>query len=103
MRALETDADQLEDYHSIYQSITSRGPRVTTTDAEGQYRFTASSSEKLNVRVEKAGYSQPCRSAVPLTANSVMDVYIVADATLSVNGVPASMPVIQPTLSGNGL
>ena len=77
----------------------SRSPR-TTTDAEGRYRFTGSSSEKLNVRVEKEGYSQPCRSAVPLTADTVMDVYVVADATLFVNGVPASMPVIQPTLSG---
>ena len=77
----------------------SRSP-VTTTDAEGHYRFTGSSSEKLNVRVEKEGYSQPCRSAVPLTADSVMDVYVVANATLSADGVPASMPVIQPTLSG---
>jgi hypothetical protein len=29
-----------------------------------------------------------------------MDVYVMADATLSADGVPASMPVIQPTLSG---
>ena len=73
---------------------------VTTTDADGQFRFVGSSSEKLNVRVEKAGYSQPCRAAVALTADSIMDVYVVANATLAVHGVPASMPVIQPTLSG---
>ncbi len=73
---------------------------VTTTDADGQYRFFGSSLEKWNVRVEKAGYSQPCRAAKALNAESVMDVYVVSDATLALHGVPASMPVIQPTLSG---
>ena len=73
---------------------------VTTTDVDGRYSFVGASLEKLNVRVEKAGYSQPCRAAVALAADRVMDVYVVADATLSVDGVPASMPVIQPTLSG---
>ena len=75
-------------------------PPRATTDAEGRYRFSASSSEKLNVRAEKEGYSQPCRSAVALIEDSVVDVYMVADATLLANGVPASMPVIQPTLRG---
>ena len=73
---------------------------ITTTDADGRYSFMGSSLAKLNVRVEKAGYSQPCRAAIALSADRVMDVYVVADATLSVDGVPASMPVIQPTLSG---
>ena len=73
---------------------------ATTTDSDGRYRFVGASSEKWNVRVEKVGYSQPCRAAVALTADTVMDVYVVADATLSSDGVPASMPVIQPTLSG---
>jgi hypothetical protein len=77
----------------------SRSP-MTATDAEGRYRFSGSSSDKLNVRVQKEGYSQPCRSAVALSADSVMDVYVVADETLAAGGVPPSMPVIQPTLSG---
>ena len=75
-------------------------PPRTTTDAEGRYSFSGSSSEKLHVRVEKEGYSQPCRSAVALLADVVLDIYVVAEATLLANGVPASMPVVQPTLSG---
>jgi hypothetical protein len=75
-------------------------PPRATTDADGRYRFSASSSETLHVRAEKEGYSQPCRSAVALIKDTVVDVYVVADATLSANGVPASMPVSQPTLQG---
>jgi hypothetical protein len=52
------------------------------------------------VKAEKDGYSQPCRSAIALIEDSVVDVYMVADATLSAHGVPESMPVIQPTLRG---
>jgi hypothetical protein len=54
----------------------------------------------LKVRVEKEGYSQPCRSAVALVEETVMDIYVVSDAILSTSGLPASMPVVQPTLWG---
>jgi hypothetical protein len=38
---------------------------VTTTDSDGRYRFVGSSSEKLNVRVEKAGFANPAVRQLP--------------------------------------
>jgi hypothetical protein len=46
----------------------------------------------------KAGYKQPCR--VPVKPGINNDVYLVSDATLAATGVPSSMLVLEPRLSG---
>ena len=48
----------------------------------------------------KEGYSQPCRAAVDLKSDSVVDVYVVSNALLEKSGIPPSYPVVQPTLAG---
>ncbi len=49
------------------------------------------------MRAEKVGYSQPCRTPV---AGTTVDIHVVSDALLSTSGIPASLPITQPTLSG---
>jgi hypothetical protein len=56
--------------------------------------------EKLKVFIDKEGYSQPCRAAVDLKSDSVVDVYVVSNALLEKSGIPPSYPVVQPTLAG---
>jgi hypothetical protein len=75
-------------------------PPKSTSDTQGRYSVSGLTAQKLKVRAEKSGYSQPCRSAITLTADATLDVYLVADSTLARNGVPDSMPRAQPTLSG---
>ena len=53
-----------------------------------------------SVIATKAGYSQPCRAPVASATNGVLDIYLVSDEILSTTGVPSSMPILQPTLSG---
>ena len=56
-------------------------------------------SGPLKLIAEKPGYSQPCR--VPIADTNVdQDVYLVSNDTLSIIGVPSSMPIAQPTLTG---
>ena len=77
-------------------------PPQTTTDAQGHYQVSKTAGD-FKVRAELAGYSQPCRTAVTLAASSpsgVIDVYMVRNELLSTTGVPSSMPVHQPTLTG---
>ena len=52
------------------------------------------------VIAEKPGYLQPCRTPSALAINGVLDVYLVSEDVLSTTGVPSSMPILQPTLSG---
>ena len=49
------------------------------------------------MRAEKVGYGQPCRT---LLAGTTVDLHVVSDALLSTSGIPASLPITQPTLSG---
>ena len=73
-------------------------PAQTSSAADGRYAWNGfASSHKLIA--EKAGYSQPCR--VPIVATSAdQDVYLVSDDTLSTTGIPSSMPIVHPTLTG---
>ena len=75
-------------------------PPKTTTDAEGRYSLSSLGPEKLKVFIDKEGYSQPCRAAVDLKRDSVVDVYVVSNALLEKSGIPPSYPVVQPTLAG---
>ena len=48
-----------------------------------------------------ATYHAPCPSGLDvLTADATMDIHVVADATLSTAGVPPSLPVSGPSVSG---
>jgi hypothetical protein len=78
-----------------YQSWS---PRVTS-DAQGRYALPGTGL--LKVRAEYPGYSQPCRAAANVTEpETTVNVYLVSDAVLSTIGVPASLPVVSPAISG---
>lgn len=73
-------------------------PPSLTTDANGRYTWLGNGSG-LKVVAQKAGYSQPCRVSLrPTTADQ--DLYVVANETLATSGVPASMPIVGPVLTG---
>jgi hypothetical protein len=75
-------------------------PPRTTSDSEGHYQLSVFGTQKLKVAAKKEGYAQPCRAAVDVTRDSVLDVYLVPAAVLAQSGIPASMPIVEPTLSG---
>ena len=72
-------------------------PPTITSDAEGRYRDTGGGGRKLVA--EKAGYSQPCRVAIIATDRD-QDVYLISNDLLATTGVPASMPIVEPVLTG---
>jgi hypothetical protein len=76
----------------------SHSPRIFS-DAEGRYQVSVT-SQTVKLVGEKEGYGQPCRVTIAPQADSVVNLYLVSNATLSTTGVPGSMPVLQPTLSG---
>lgn len=76
-----------------------RTPRVTS-DSAGRYSVSIGSAESHKVAAELEGYSQPCRASVALTADGVLDVYVVANSLLERVAIPPSLPVVQPTLTG---
>jgi hypothetical protein len=72
----------------------------TTSDAEGRYSISGMSPTlALKLIATKAGYSQPCRLPI-IATNQVHDVYLVSNEVLSTTGVPPTLSVVQPTLSG---
>jgi hypothetical protein len=75
-------------------------PTSTTSDSQGRYRISGLTRANLKVVIQKEGYSQPCRAAVTLTSDSVLDIYVVSDARVVQTGPPASMPITQPVLIG---
>jgi hypothetical protein len=72
-------------------------PPTTTTDAQGRFHLTPIHGTG-KVRAELTGYSQPCR--VPITAFTGIDVYMVSNALLATAGIPSSLPIRPPTLTG---
>ena len=75
-------------------------PATIRTDADGRYsQIVSRGSGPLKLIAEKPGYSQPCRVPIADT-NGDQDVYLVSNDTLSITGVPSSMPIAQPTLTG---
>jgi hypothetical protein len=85
---------------------TSHYSPQTTTDADGHYEVSGAGGApgdltgNLKVIAEKAGYNQPCRAPIASATNGVLDIYLVSDETLSTTGMPSTMPILQPTLSG---
>ena len=72
-------------------------PPTITSDAEGRYRATGGGGRKLVA--QKTGYSQPCRVPI-LSTDRDQDVYLVSNDLLATTGVPASMPLVEPVLTG---
>jgi hypothetical protein len=84
------------DASAEYQSF----PPTTFTDEKGHYELPLDTGRDLKIIAGKGGYSQPCRAAVATATNGVLDIFLVSNALLATSGVPSSMPVVQPTLSG---
>ena len=75
-------------------------PPTVRTDANGRYRRpNVIPGPPLKLVAEKEGYSQPCRVPIQVT-EADQDVYLVSNQTLSSTGIPAAMPIVEPTLSG---
>ena len=73
-------------------------PPSRFTDSEG--RFSAPNvGPGVKIAATKTGFSQPCRVPVR-TPTELHEVYLVADEVLSVTGVPPSMPITGPVLTG---
>jgi hypothetical protein len=80
------------------------GDTQVTSDPSGRYSASWSDEEMMVTIVlpAGAGYHAPCPSGFDvLAANATMDVHVVADATLSTTGVPSSLPVSGPSVSGD--
>ncbi len=74
-------------------------PATIRTDADGRY---VRSFRAVRVRSSSLRRSQvQPASRVPIAdTNGDQDVYLVSNDTLSITGVPSSMPIAQPTLTG---
>ena len=73
-------------------------PPSRFTDSEG--RFSAPNvGPGLKIAATKTGHSQPCRVQVR-TPTALHEVYLVADEVLSTTGIPPSMPITGPVLTG---
>jgi len=83
----------------ISSEIQSHTPRVASDDA-GRYRLSGLSESAVKVAAEISGYSQPCRAAVILKGDAVLDVHLVSNATLEREGVPSSLRMVDTVVSG---
>jgi hypothetical protein len=100
MRALRTESDRWRAWAWTFRSSISRGPQTSRPTLTVAYRLAGLPSQNLKVRAEKVGYSQPCAAPFTSAGDTVLDVYMVADAILSTTGVPSSMPIRQPIIMG---
>jgi hypothetical protein len=77
-------------------------PPRATTDADGRYSLgpatIAPAPQGLKLIAEKAGYSQPCRTAVENQPRH--DIYLVSNDLLAASGMPASFSIVPPVLEG---
>ena len=70
----------------------------TTTDANGRYVITdLAHTRALKAAVEKNGYAQPCFTPV---AGEVVDLHVVPVALLIEAGIPPSLPLSGPLVTG---
>ena len=68
------------------------------TDADGRFSVPGA-GRGLKIIATKADYSQPCR--IPVDGSSDhYEVFLVRNAVLAVDGVPASLPLPGPLLTG---
>jgi hypothetical protein len=81
------------------------GGTLVTSDASGRYSVRSDEGTIVTmVLPAESGYHAPCPSGIDvLTADATMDIHVVADATLTTTGVPSSLPVSGPLVSGGVL
>jgi len=74
------------------------------SNAGGQYRVEFEGWRgpgPRTVRAAASGYRQPCRAAITLVdGENILDVHLVRESVLSTTGIPASLPVVEPYVSG---
>ena len=71
------------------------------TDAEGQYTTTASPDLEYKLRVDAPGYYQPCYAGTFVShAPATLNASVVSGDFLMSSGIPASMPLSMPLVSG---
>jgi hypothetical protein len=70
------------------------------SDANGRYSISTSSGAHLFVRAEAGAYYQPCRAGAYLAGDTAIDVHLVPRAVLSTSGVPVSVPIAEPYVTG---
>jgi len=75
-------------------------PRRITSDAEGRYEVPNLSAGAVRIHADSVDHVQPCRAAIRLAGESVLDLHVVAVAALKASGIPPTFSVLQPTLSG---
>jgi len=82
---------------------TNTVPFYTTND-DGQYRIEFEGWRGPGLRIVRAvasGYRQPCRAATTLKdGENILDVHLVPESVLSTSGIPSSLPVVEPFVSG---
>ena len=69
------------------------------TGEDGRYRFSLSSSD-VALRVRATGFVQPCIATAVVTGDTTLDVHIVPETVLVTSGIPVSMPIVEPQISG---
>ena len=74
-------------------------PPKVTSDNEGGYAVILRRGQ-FKVVAEKAGFVQPCRANIDLQQNSALDIFLVSNELLAKRGIPSSLPIIEPTISG---
>jgi hypothetical protein len=82
----------------ISPEYQSRVP-ITESNAEGQFTVELVPSDGLKIVGIKSNYSQPCRVPVR-TGVADYEVYLVSNDVLSTTGVPSSLPITAPVLTG---
>jgi len=78
----------------------SRQSPEAVSDSDGRYTFTGIPVWEISVQPVAAGYHQLCRAASPFFADLTLDVHLVSDSVLVTSGVPASVPIVDPHVSG---
>ena len=77
-------------------------PTEVTTDQFGRYAANRGEPGLVGITIpDDAGYHAPCPAGFnDLREDRTMNVYVVADTTLTTTGMPASMPTTAPMVSG---
>jgi hypothetical protein len=89
---------------STFPIYTANTVPFYTTNDDGQYRVEFEGWRGPGLRIVRAvasGYRQPCHAATTLKdGENILDVHLVPESVLSTSGIPASLPVVEPFVSG---
>lgn len=74
---------------------------MVVTDANGRYSARGHEQTEYKARVDAQGYYQPCYAGTFLRSLEVtLDAHVVSGDTLVSSGMPATLPLIDPVISG---